>query len=568
MVNNEVIFKTYLGFCPYYRRRLYTVIEIYKWLESADLIPPYMPRNDKDSFFVFLDFLYRNKLVTPFFSEGVKARIFGRIIGEEWWRQEYKKGFIRFWDDDKLRESGLTHPYSFNGLEERKVDLYLYHPLQVIQIMSFLVKMLRKCYNIFRFEDFYHFYIKRMSEIKNERYKLVKVTPFYSIALIKSLNFAKWLKPEWLRLYIKLEKIGHTALYASGHTNDCRIFLVDKDGEYEEGDSSSNVESWFRKFEVEKKSHFTADGLHELEHFTMYMKDLSDRCDGLKQWSDLFCLIRNNKEKLKSIVLYDVNIIQIANDLNRLLWYLRTDDVENAEDKPPDYFVNDVEAEKYYQKVLYRYNLTPEPLFVVYVEGPTEANILKKWYRMRGYYHSFGFKKLQSKNEKDVKRTLDYVVKAFKSKIYFYFFDGDENDPQNKRIKDLFNQFNIKEERYEFFEPDFVTHNFSDNEIFNALCIYLEDDGLSISQEDLKEIREKIKDGYGNGVKIEKTIEEIFDDKQYGSFSKKKFGKFLGKIVINEIKMGENRKVFPFEDIFYKRFYPIAEAFLKKESYF
>lgn len=69
---------------------------------------------------------------------------------------------------------------------------------------------------------------------------------------------------------------------------------------------------------------------------------------------------------------------------------------------------------------------------------------------------------------------------------------------------------------------------------------------------------------------MEKKIffDEIFDDKHYGSFSKKKFGKFLGEIVINEIKRGKNRKVFPFEGIFYKRFYPIAEAFLKKESYF
>ncbi len=566
MVNYEEIFKTYLNFCPYYRRRLYTLIEIYDWLQTADLILPSMPRNDKDSVFVFLDFLYRNKLITPFFSKGVKARIFGHWIGEEWWRQAYKKDFIRFWDDDKLRESGLMHPYSFNGIEERKVDLYFFHPLQIVQIMSFLVKMMRKCYNIFQFEDFYHFYIKRMSEIKNEHYKIVKVTPFYPITLIKSLNFAKWLKPEWLRLYIKLEKIDHIDLYSSGHTNDCRIILVDNDAEYEEGNGSSKVENWFQNFEVEKKTHFTDKELHELQYFTSYMKDISDKCDGLKQWSDLFCLIKNNKEKLKSIVLYDVNLIQITNDLNRLLWYLRTDDVENAEDRPADYFVNYVEAEKHYQKVLYKYNLTPEPLFIVYVEGSTEINILKKWYKMRGYYHSFGFKKLLSKNEKDIKRTLDYVVKAFKSKIYFYFFDGDDNDPQNKKIKDLFHQFNIKEERYEFFEPDFVTHNFSDDEIINALDIYLEDDDdLSISQEDLKEIRKKIKDGYDNGVKIENTIDEIFDVKHYGSFSKKKFGKFLGEIVINEIKKEENRKIFPFEDIFYKRFYPIAEAFLKKK---
>jgi len=443
MGNYEDIFKTYLDFCPYYRRRLYTITEIYDWLQSADLIPRYMPRNDKDPFFVFLDFLYRNKLVTPFFSKGVKARCFGRIIGEDRWRQAHKKEFIRFWDNNKLRESGLTHPYSFNGLEERKVDLYLYHPLQVVQIMSFLVKMMRKCYDIFQFKDFYYFYIKRMSEIKNEPYEIFKVTPFYSITLIKSLNLAKWIKPEWLRLYIKLEKIDHTDLYASGHTNDCGIFLVDDKNEYDEGDGSSNVESWFHSFEVEKKIHFTEDEIHKLERFSYRMNTVTKQCDGLDHWSDLLCLIASNKEKLKSIVLYNVNIIQIANDLNRLYWYLKTDDIKNAEDKPPDYFNDYIEAEKYYQKVLYRYNLTPEPLFVVYVEGPTEVNILEKWYRLRGYYHSFGFKRLRGKNIKDIKRTLDYVVKAFKSKIFFYFFDDDESDHQNKKIIDLFNQFNI-----------------------------------------------------------------------------------------------------------------------------
>ena len=158
------------------------------------------------------------------------------------------------------------------------------------------------------------------------------------------------------------------------------------------------------------------------------------------------------------------------------------------------------------------------------------------------------------------------MVNAFKSKIYFYFFDGDENYAQNKRIKDLFNQFKIKEERYEFFEPDFVTQNFSEEEIFNALRSYLEGDDLLINQEDLREIKEIIKKVYSNGGKIEKTIEKIFNKKHYGSFSKQKFGKFLGEIVINEIKRGKNRKVFPFEDIFYKRFYPIAETFLNKES--
>jgi len=185
MVNYEDIFKTYLDFCPYYRRRLYTITEICDWLQFADLIPRHMPRNDKDSFFVFLDFFYRNKLVTPFFSKDIKARCFGHIIGEERWRQAHKKGFIRFWDDNKLRESGLTHPYSFNGLEERKVDLYLYHPLPVVQIMSFLVKMMRKCYDIFQFKDFYHFYIKRMSEIKNE--------PFFTQLFHKTrIETLKW----------------------------------------------------------------------------------------------------------------------------------------------------------------------------------------------------------------------------------------------------------------------------------------------------------------------------------------------------------------------------------------
>lgn len=295
------------------------------------------------------------------------------------------------------------------------------------------------------------------------------------------------------------------------------------------------------------------------------MDTISKQCDGLVHWSDILCLIASNKEKLKSIVLYDVNIIQIANDLNRLCWYLKTGDIENAEDRPPDYFNDYIEAEKYYQKILYRYNLTPEPLFVVYVEGPTEVNILEKWYRLRGYYHSFGFKRLQSKNIKDIKRTLDYVVKAFKSKIFFYFFDDDEKDYQNKKIIDLFNQFNINEERYEFFTPDFVTHNFTANEIFDGLCNYFEDDNeITINEEDLTEIKERIKESYNNGDRIEKTIENIFDDKNYGYFSKIKYGNYLGDIVAKEIKKGEKRKVFRFETVFYNRFYAIAEAFLKK----
>ena len=86
----------------------------------------------------------------------------------------------------------------------------------------------------------------------------------------------------------------------------------------------------------------------------------------------------SNKEKLESIVLYDINIVQIANDLNRLSWYLKTEDIENAEDMPPDFYKGYSEVEKYCQKVLNRYNLTPEPLFVVYVEGKTEVNIFKK----------------------------------------------------------------------------------------------------------------------------------------------------------------------------------------------
>ncbi len=573
MVNYENIFRIYLDFCPFYRRRLYTITEVYNWLETADLIPPYLKMNDKDHFFVFLDFLYRNELVTPFFSKIIKTKVFGRTIGDELWRAEYENGFIRFCDDNILRESGLTYPYSFNGLEERKVNLYLYHPIQVIQIMSFLVKAIKKCLNLFQFEDFYEFFYHRISEINNKQYEDVKikfkVSPFYRGTLKKSLNFAKWLKSEWLGLYIKMEKIGHTDLYASGHINDCRIFLIDNDDEYEKGGNLRDLESWYRKFEMDKLNYFTDEELHELNLFTRLLKDISRNCDGLNEWSDLFCLIRNNKEKLKSTLLYDVNMIQVANDLNRLLWYLRTDDLENTEDRPPGYFTDDLEAEKHYQKVLYKYNLTPEPIFIVYVEGPTELNILKKWYGLNCYVHSFGFKELLSKNKEEVKKTLDYVVGPFKSKLYFYFFDGDENDSMNADIKELLVHapVRIKDDYYEFFEPDFVTYNFSVEDVLKAFYIYFEDDEIIVmKEEDYEDVKERIKESYNNGNSIEDTLEALFDERCLGPFEKPKFGNCLGDVIVDEIKRGENRRVFPFEDIFYKRFYPISETFLRRRN--
>ena len=61
----EEIFRIYLDFCPFYRRTLFKLKDLHDWIKSLKINRWF---DSFTNFFIFMDYLYQNKFIIPFFE--------------------------------------------------------------------------------------------------------------------------------------------------------------------------------------------------------------------------------------------------------------------------------------------------------------------------------------------------------------------------------------------------------------------------------------------------------------------------------------------------------------------
>ena len=163
-IKYENIFRTYLNFCPFFRRRLFHIKDLHDWFKKLEINLTFL--DDFSNFFMFLDFLYRKGLVIPFLKINDPPRgVHIRVVGKERWKHRYDKNFISFIDSEESIERGLEYKEEVsdiidNFMSFNFLNIYYYHPIQFIQIFSFIIHFRNKG-EFFKYKDFVEYYYKR-----------------------------------------------------------------------------------------------------------------------------------------------------------------------------------------------------------------------------------------------------------------------------------------------------------------------------------------------------------------------------------------------------------------------
>ncbi len=572
----QEIFKTYLNFCPFFRMTLFNMKDLHSWIKKLKFDLWF---NEFSNFFIFMSFLSDQNFIKPFFKfKDPRRGPRFRIIGEEEWRNWYQEGYISFLDEENLNEPRLEFKKIKDKIGKIETwhfyDIYYYHPIQFIQLLSLLNHI-----NIefFRYKDFLQYYYNMFYSLENYKPKQFKkyleensltLEDFLQKEYLKDgtrypllqnrLKLYKWLTPLRFKIYIKIEKVSNLSIFSPDSLKPYRNFLKNAN-EYPKSVHPKDIEQWFNNFESNKNEIFTEAEIKQIEDLLRNFKIYEGDLNGLEKWEDLVYLInRDAKDQLTGFLSYYANMIEIKKALERIIWFLRTEDIENSSDRPDFWPIREEEVVKYRNQVLYKYNLIPSYVFILYVEGPTEEVIFKDWLPYQPYGYLVDVKIMEGAD--DIDAITRCTVKKFKDRQYFFLLDFDSKKYFKRRVGKL-RQANVKENQYYFFKPDFITENFTAADIIFAYDNWLKDEKINIAEELSNNLREKLIHKEPE-EKFEKIVEEFNNAQEdWPPFSKPQFARFLSKIINIESKKKfsmdqeemRNRRKFPFENIVYEK---------------
>lgn len=553
------IYDFYFNYCPYVKRKLCSSKDLYEWYSKIDR---YFFSNEND-FSIFLNYLEKNNLISPL----IKTSNFSEL---------YQSQFIEIY-----------------GYSKKEEVISYYHPIQFIQILTFIEHLNRRnsmfSLNTWCDPDFLKFLWEDSKKISLKNNRLVDRMKIYPKiepgSMIKELNQVLWLKSSFFKLWIRLESIWL-----------CKIFSPINIGMVWDGATGSSMSEFYGKIDLHKKwaeeeiNKFTDEDYEMILHFHKSITYRSRLVEDFSDLNDLFYLISHKKkDKLSPLSLY-MNILEISRELKSIYWILTKTNTIGKEMKPLFIFEDEEEILLFHNNVLLDYGLFLTEPFIVFVEGGTECDILNAYKRRRVGYNNLGFVNFHGTG--NLRDTIQNISSYFRNRLSFILLDYDNPQKYEERKKTLLiHGIDIIEDVY-FFIPDFVTENFTVEQIFDSYIKWLNNKKLSISNNDknklifqlegAKEIGRQIsKDptnlkGSDNEIRFEQILintslqlfnKELarfypkidFSDKEgrkkFSKKFKKEFCPFLTDIVIAWFRT-DNRKDFSFETAlwsFYKR---------------
>ena len=601
MSTYQQLFELFLKSNPFFRRKLIKIKDIHKWIKDLKINKHL---EGETNLKIFLEYLHNENVIIPFFKIEfpfdhkfhIRWNNMSNLtndIRENSWEEVYKENLIIFVDNEKGRLKKWNHKIIRREVEENlyaiEESIYYYHPIQFIQLLSILFQIKKinpdllsiKTYFEYYWERFLEFegdsYVKRIKEVLNKQNKSVKD---YTQNIREKQNFMRyekilprfiWLKPEVFQLWIKLEAIFSSDFYIPSHLKapiyiKRNIIKKNKVNEaykkdiFDRREKFDNIQEFFSSEEVKIIIHLL--DVFEREH----------DFEGLDKWFDLIIQINKaKKNKLKGFLSFFANIFEIIRILKLALWYLEPDEAKKKKIRPEYYFKDERDKERYMQYLLKDYSLFAEKIYIIYVEGETEEAILNEYfttfYRL---YRSINIGIINIGGKTNTDYTFDVAIRNYKTKKHFLFLDADSDTEEDRKRKNL-RKKGIREKHYNFFKPDFVSENFSCEEIFNAYKKYVEEEEVSLTEETIDSIKDGLTDCMTNNKSYEKFLENFHnknsEEVDYLDFSKTGFAKFLTEIVIKE---NPTEKKFPFQQAlepFFKDINKGMRKYIKRKGY-
>jgi len=320
---------------------------------------------------------------------------------------------------------------------------------------------------------------------------------------LKSIN---WLKPSFLKLWIKLESIW-----------PCKLFSPIDISMHRVKTSGSSWSDFYKKVEAHRRwiddelIKITEEEREILKQFSISVTYSSrSLLDSFSDLNDLFYLISYDKKDILATLTLYLNLLEISRRLKSIYWSLTKKNVWGKLEKPP--FVIEEENERllFFNNVLLEYGLFPTEPFIVFVEGGTEYEILSNYKIRRAGYENLGFVNLQGIG--NLRDTVQNISNYFKNRLSFILLDYDNKKKYEERIEILINHGIDPENDAYFFVPDFVTENFSIPNVLDCYLSWLRKKNLILEEEDKNII--KIQLNYALGIR-RKIIENLTEDIQY-----------------------------------------------------
>lgn len=539
------IFKTYLGFYPELRRSLVDLPQMYKWLKELDLASGL---NEQD-FYILMEWFSSLNLIKPFFilhyppehnhhicyNDSIKLT---NEFSNFKLRQLHDDGLINFPDSVyiiKASEFLRTEKWMHNKIEhkiitkskntkeeapyEEKISIeekrYFYHPIQFFQLLTYLKNSTYK-----DLKDYKEFYWKRRLDFNDYiannirsglKEKNKQLDEFIQEESSDGLPFDqflwifysqnRWLREPSLELWIKIESFYAPILYFQRRDPEINMYYQSKGLWFDKEqyrEFRKRHFSWRKDVIKNFDKYFFIDEYNVLKEFRELVWRYI-RFDGLDYFIDLFLHISDDKkDKLKGFPNYWINMVNIFTILKGIEheyfnFYsdLSEFKTERKFFEPKYVFKDQDELAEHKKKVFLDFGLTQEETYVIFTEGPTETLLLHVWTELVFYRTGIrlNIKQLGGKRKKFI---FEYLTREFKVNEFFLVLDQD-TEVYAEGLKSNLAGKGISEEQYYIFYPDFVTANFTAQEIFEAFVGFIKELKDEIEQKsdqriDLEEI--------------------------------------------------------------------------------
>jgi len=599
------IFEIYINFCPYYRRNLINLNDMYKWLEDIDLRSRFF--SNKYDFFILMEWFNAIGLIKPIAVLSYPPETFQDVqftikTNSSELDQLYEDGLVSFPEDiynltnkspreikpweHRVYKPQVDDENDYRRFFEYDLDNYLYHPLQFLQLVTYLRRSTYQ--NLRNKKEYKEFYWKRRFNFKDpivkeiekylkekkltkEQYTKQESDKGIGFHQLEAIYFSqhRWLIEKALLLWIKFESIYHIKFLRPSNSREINIELQislwdsNKEDVYKKMFQEYN--EWRTNVLENFSKYFSVDDFTTLKGFIEW-SEIHLNFDGLDRFKDLFLLINNEKKsKLKGFISFFTNMLQIVKTLR--FFYgkfiivfpeLENEKIEPKWYEPKYFFEGEQDRIDYLQKVYLDYGLSQKNTYLLYVEGSTEKILLEDWLVL--VY-------LRTKVKVDVKRIygkkdyiFKYLAKEFDAKEHFLILDEDKPGYADSKKNELRGR-EISEDSFYIFSPDFVTANFEPIEIIEALKSYFNEISDKIYEATGQRIKLTTSDliNFGNTLenkeefyKYEDIVENFLSIKLENprfKLKKKDFAQHLLNVMRKNLSQPNRSTKYPFEEI-------------------
>ncbi len=481
-------FEIWKNHCPFVKRELISKSNFVKWAKELNLLKTF----EEDDFFLFIEFLEEAEIICPLAYSSENQR--------------------------------LPIKNNFSNTKNNDHDLELYHPIQFFDVLNWLKDTSYKgspYYFNKNFRDYFflkkhqfkinktkknieysqkngwdtNYFEEHLEKLELELNSFQNVYYVYPIGsdLLRSMKIggtSRILTETFLCLWIKIESLLYQkdATFYGKYIPGMRLTVDDP---WDKDQVKDHIEK-YREWRDEELNQTQTGYLNEEErgilkkwHFNLNHKIGTGNFGPFGtngNWIDLFDVINeSNVSEISGMISYYINLMFIRRYLERTYWNLYEKNIvyDREEDTKP-YFVCKTKEEwdTYLKGVKVEFGLLNP--FVLYVEGATEKTILEEY--IKHLHVRFSINNMQGINKAIY---YDRVCRDSRIIEHFFIFDVHNIDEFNK-YRDLYG------DNCSFFFPDFVTENFSVEEVYNSLLDWINEIQLNIDEISLSEIREKL----------------------------------------------------------------------------